>query len=53
MNAIRLIAVLLYKYGKIYQSVNFNHPTQIGNLITKIEHFNSWSVDEIVEEAVL
>lgn len=48
MNAIRLIAVLLYKYGKIYQSVNFNHPTQIGNLITKIEHFNSWSVDEIV-----
>ena len=44
----RLIPVLLYKEGKLIQSINFKHPMAIGNAITKIDFFNTWSVDEII-----
>ena len=44
----RIIGVLIYKDGKIYQSINFKLTNQIGNAITKIEYYNSWSVDEII-----
>jgi imidazole glycerol-phosphate synthase subunit HisF len=44
----RLIAVLLYKDENLVQSINFTHPVAIGNAITKIKFYNSWSVDEII-----
>lgn len=44
----RVIGVLIYKDGKIYQSIKFKLTNQIGNAITKIEYYNSWSVDEII-----
>ena len=44
----RLIATLLYKNGKLVQSINFKHPMAIGNAITKIDFFNGWAIDEII-----
>ena len=44
----RLIPLLLYREGKLVQSINFKHPMAIGNAITKIDFFNTWSVDEII-----
>lgn len=44
----RLIPVLIYKEGRLVQSINFKHPMAIGNAITKIDFFNTWSVDEII-----
>lgn len=44
----RLIPVLLYREGKLVQSINFTHPMAIGNALTKIDFFNTWSVDEII-----
>ncbi len=44
----RLIAVLLYKDEKLVQSINFKHPVAIGNAITKVKFYNTWSVDEII-----
>tara|TARA_Y100000748_G_scaffold237189_1_gene201220 strand:+ start:331 stop:1140 length:810 start_codon:yes stop_codon:yes gene_type:complete len=44
----RLIPVLIYREGKLVQSINFKHPMAIGNAITKIDFYNTWSVDEII-----
>tara|TARA_X000000950_G_scaffold289404_1_gene412954 strand:- start:20498 stop:21307 length:810 start_codon:yes stop_codon:yes gene_type:complete len=44
----RLIPVLIYNDGKLVQSINFKHPMGIGNALTKISFFNTWSVDEII-----
>jgi cyclase len=44
----RLIASLLVKSGLIVQSINFKHPNVIGNAITAVDFFNTWSIDEIV-----
>src|SRR6185295_16702050 len=44
----RLIAVLLYKEGRLVQSINFKHPMAIGNALTKIDFFNTWAIDEII-----
>jgi cyclase len=44
----RLIATLLYRDGKLVQSINFKHPMAIGNAITKIDFYNTWTIDEII-----
>ena len=44
----RIIPVLIYNDGKLVQSINFQHPMGIGNALTKISFFNTWSVDEII-----
>ena len=44
----RLIASLLIKNGVIVQSINFKHPNVIGNAITAVDFFNTWTIDEII-----
>ena len=44
----RLIASLLVKDGFIVQSIHFRHPNVIGNAITAVDFFNTWTIDEIV-----
>ncbi len=44
----RLIPVLLCRDGWIVQSINFKHTNMIGNAITAVDFFNTWSVDEII-----
>jgi cyclase len=44
----RLIATLLCRNGRIVQSIGFNHTNVIGNVITAVDFFNTWAIDEIV-----
>lgn len=44
----RLIPSLLVRDGRIVQSVQFRHTNVIGNVITAVDFFNGWAVDEIV-----
>lgn len=44
----RLIACLLIKDGQIVQSIGFNKFLVVGNAIMAVEHFNAWSIDEIL-----
>lgn len=44
----RLIACLLIKDGQIVQSLGFKEFLVVGNAIMAVEHFNAWSIDEIV-----
>lgn len=44
----RLIPSLLVRDGRIVQSVQFRHTNVIGNVITAVDFFNGWTVDEIV-----
>ena len=42
----RLIPSLLVRDGRIVQSVQFRHTNVIGNVITAVDFFNGWAVDE-------
>ena len=44
----RLIPSLLVRDGRIVQSVQFRHTNVIGNVITAVDFFNGWAVDEIL-----
>lgn len=44
----RLIPSLLVADGRIVQSVQFRHTNVIGNVITAVDFFNGWAVDEIL-----
>lgn len=44
----RLIPSLLVRNGRIIQSIQFRHTNVIGNVITAVDFFNSWAVDEIL-----
>jgi cyclase len=44
----RLIPSLLVRDGRIVQSVQFKHTNVIGNVITAVDFFNGWAVDEIL-----
>ena len=44
----RLIASIIVKDGFIVQSINFRHPNVIGNAITAVDFFNTWSIDELI-----
>src|SRR5687767_4363795 len=44
----RLIPSLLVRNGRIVQSVQFRHTNVIGNVITAVDFFNGWAVDEIL-----
>jgi len=44
----RLIPSLLVRDGRIVQSVQFRHTNVIGNVITAVDFFNGWTVDEIL-----
>ena len=44
----RLIPSLLVRDGSIVQSVQFRHTNVIGNVITAVDFFNGWAVDEIL-----
>ena len=44
----RLIPSLLVRDGRIVQSVRFRHTNVIGNVITAVDFFNGWAVDEIL-----
>ncbi len=44
----RLIPSLLVGDGRIVQSVQFRHTNVIGNVITAVDFFNGWAVDEIL-----
>ena len=44
----RLIACLLIKDGQIVQSIGFKDFLVVGNAIMAVEHFNVWSIDEII-----
>lgn len=44
----RLIPSLLVRDGKIIQSIQFRHTNVIGNVITAVDFFNGWAVDEIL-----
>jgi len=44
----RLIPSLLVRDGKIVQSIQFRHTNVIGNVITAVDFFNGWAVDEIL-----
>jgi cyclase len=44
----RLIPSLLVRDGKLIQSIQFRHTNVIGNVITAVDFFNGWAVDEIL-----
>lgn len=44
----RLIPSLLVRDGRIIQSIQFRHTNVIGNVITAVDFFNRWAVDEIL-----
>lgn len=44
----RLIPSLLVRDGRIVQSIQFRHTNVIGNVITAVDFFNGWAVDEIL-----
>jgi imidazole glycerol-phosphate synthase subunit HisF len=44
----RLIPSLLVADGRIVQSIQFRHTNVIGNVITAVDFFNGWTVDEIL-----
>lgn len=43
-----MIPSLLVRDGRIVQSVQFRHTNVIGNVITAVDFFNGWAVDEIL-----
>ena len=44
----RLIPSLLVRDGRVVPSVQFRHTNVIGNVITAVDFFNGWAVDEIL-----